>query len=179
MKKTLYLENSAGSSRRGDWAKDLDVEGVERVVVGLGPGSFAGIRSALAFAHGLSLGGGCEVLGLVSAAALVRDHEGPLAVVGDARQGKFWIALFDGAKLVREVFQVEKDMLGKSVPRLAKVYSPDDKRIGDILKETFGDMYAGERLPTGEGLRRYVERSGEGVLVKDPRPIYLNPAVRN
>jgi hypothetical protein len=62
---------------------------------------------------------------------------------------------------------------------LAKVYSPDDKRIGDILKETFGDMYAGERLPTGEGLRRYVERSGEGVLVKDPRPIYLNPAVRN
>ena len=48
MKKTLYLENSAGSSRRGDWAKDLDVEGVERVVVGLGPGSFAGVGSVSA-----------------------------------------------------------------------------------------------------------------------------------
>ena len=48
MKKTLYLERSTGECRNGDWVEALDLEGVERIVVGTGPGSFAGIRSAIA-----------------------------------------------------------------------------------------------------------------------------------
>ena len=96
--KTLYIERSVGDGRRGDWVEELDVDGVDRIVVGTGPGSFAGVRAALAFAQGYALGRPqCEVFGLPSACALA--GEGRLAVVGDARRGQFWVALFDGFKV--------------------------------------------------------------------------------
>ena len=175
--KTLYIERSTGECRNGDWVEELDLDGIERIVVGTGPGSFAGIRSALAFAQGFALGRPCEVLGLPSACALVED-EGPLAVVGDARRGKYWIALFDGFHLVCDVFQVEKDELGKRVPLSAKVVTPDAARIDALLKEVFAERYLGGRQPTAEGLRRFAEAC-PSVLKPEPLPIYLNPAVRD
>ena len=84
---TLYIDRSVSDGSRGNWVESLALEGVDRIVVGTGPGSFAGIRSALAFAQGYALGRRCEVLGLPSACALAGD--GLLAVVGDARRGCF------------------------------------------------------------------------------------------
>ena len=185
--KTLYIERSTGECRSGDWTEKLDVEGVGRIVVGTGPGSFAGIRSALAFAQGYALGSKCEVLGLPSPCAIAADYfaaaqsdnfPGPLAVVGDARRGKFWIALFDGYRLVCDVFQVDRELLPLRVPIGVKVVSPDAARIDAVLKETFGDNYLGLRLPTAEGLQRFAEANPE-ILKSEPLPIYLNPAVRD
>ena len=173
--KTLYLERSTGECRDGKWVETLDLEGVERIVVGTGPGSFAGIRSALAFAQGYALGRKCEVLGLPSACALA--GEGCLAVVGDARQGKAWIALFDGYRLEKDVFQVNQEELIESVPVTCKVVTPDAKRLDGFLRETFGERYLGGRAPTSEGLRRFAE-ANPSVLKTEPLPIYLNPAVR-
>jgi len=192
MKKTLYIERSTGECRNGDWVEKLALDGIERIVVGTGPGSFAGIRSAIAFAQGYQLGRPeVEVLGLPSpgAIAAMLDPKAVknLAVVGDARQGKIWLALFRNLQPVREVFQVEAtaaapealiaavtETLGDS----AEVVSPDDRRIGGFLKQTFGDRYLGETLPTTEGLRAYAEKRPEQ-LKPEPLPIYLNPAVRN
>lgn len=185
--KTLYLERSTGECRKGDWVEELDLDGVERIVVGTGPGSFAGIRSALAFAQGYALGRpGMEVLGLPSACAIAGVHfqanpgPGRLDVIGDARQGKLWIAEFDGFRLLKEVYQIDSASLRLRTPASASVsvVSPDDRRIGALLKEAFGGRYLGERLPTAEGLRVYAE-ADPSVLVKEPLPIYLNPAVRS
>ena len=173
--KTLYLERSTGSCRDGKWVNELDLDGVGRIVVGTGPGSFAGIRSALAFAQGYALGKACEVLGLPSACALAGD--GKVAVIGDARQGKAWIALFDGFRMEREVFQVDQSELGMSGPADCKVTTPDAARIETLLRETFGDRYLGGRVPTAEGLRRFAE-ANPSALKPEPLPIYLNPAVR-
>lgn len=173
--KTIYIERSTGECRDGGWVNGLDLEGVERIVVGTGPGSFAGIRSALAFAQGYALGTRCEVLGLPSACALADG--GRLAVVGDARQGKFWIALFDGMKLERDVFQVNLAELKGTVPLDRRVVTPDAKRIDGLLKEVFGERYLGGRTPTSEGLRRFAEAC-PSILKPEPLPIYLNPAVR-
>ena len=173
--KTLYIERSTGECRDGNWVEKFDLEGVGRIVVGTGPGSFAGIRSALAFAQGYALATRCEVLGLPSACALAGD--GKVAVVGDARQGKAWIAIFDGYRLERDVFQVDQDELSATVPSDCKVVTPDAKRIDGLLKETFGERYLGGRIPTGEGLRRFAE-ANPSVLKPEPLPIYLNPAVR-
>lgn len=174
--KTLYLERSTGECRNGDWIENLDLEGVDRIVVGTGPGSFAGVRAALAFAQGYALGRSCEVLGLPSACALVED-DGPLAVVGDARRGRYWIALFDGFRLVCDVFQVEREQLSLRVPPGVKVVTPDAARIDSLLKEVFGDRYLGGRLPTPEGLQRFAGKC-PAILKAEPLPIYLNPAVR-
>ena len=185
--KALYLERSTGECRDGKWVETLDLEGVERIVVGTGPGSFAGIRSALAFAQGYALGKKCEVLGLPSACAIaaqtIEQSNNPnnqtihLAVVGDARQGKTWIALFDGYWLEKDVFQVNQEELGESVPATYKVVTPDAKRLDGFLREMFGERYLGGRGPTSEGLRRFAE-ANPSVLKSEPLPIYLNPAVR-
>ena len=173
--KTLYIERSTGECRDGNWVEALDLDGVERIVVGTGPGSFAGIRSGLAFAQGYALGTKCEVLGLPSACALAGD--GKVAVVGDARQGKIWIALFDGFRLEREVFQVDQAELKGSVPTNYTVTTPDARRIDALLRETFGNRYRGGQTPTGDGLRRFAEACPQ-ILKSEPLPIYLNPAVR-
>lgn len=182
--KTLYLDRSTSTGRSGAWVEELDLTGVERIVVGMGPGSFAGIRSALAFAQGYALGSSCEVgatdcevLGLPSPCGVALE-EGAFAVVGDARREKYWVALFAEKKLISRVFQVSKDDLYLRVPLSAKVVSPDQARIGEFLSETFGDRYLGERLPTDEGLKSYAEAHPES-LIREPLPIYLNPAVRD
>lgn len=174
--KTVYIERSTGLSRDGDWIEGLDLADVGRIVVGIGPGSFAGIRSALAFAQGYALATGCEVLGLPSACSLAVADE-KIAVVGDARQGKAWIALFDGFKLEKDVFQVNQADLKGAVPTDYRVKTPDAQRIEALLKETFGERYLGGEVPTEDGLRRFAEAC-PSVLKPEPLPIYLNPAVR-
>ena len=173
--KTLYIERSTGECRDGKWVEELDLEGVGRIVVGTGPGSFAGIRSALAFAQGYALGTNCEVAGLPSACALA--GEGPVAVVGDARQGKAWVALFDGYRLEKDVFQVNQGELKGAIPADYGVVTPDAKRLDAFLREAFGDRYLGGKAPTSEGLRRFAE-ANPAILKSEPLPIYLNPAVR-
>ena len=173
---TLYIERSVRDDSRGDWVESLDLDGVDRIVVGTGPGSFAGIRSALAFAQGYALRRpSCEVLGLPSACALA--GEGPLAVVGDARRGRFWIALFDGFRMEREVFQVALDGLSSAVPAGHMVTTPDADRIDYLLRGLFGSRYVGGRVPTSDGLRRFAE-ANPAVLRPEPLPLYLSPAVR-
>lgn len=203
--KTLYLERSTGSVRDGNWIASLELDGVERIVVGTGPGSFAGIRAALAFAQGFALGRPCEVLGLPSPCAIAAQlgGRGPLAVIGDARRGKLWISLFDGFSLVRDIFQIDSgvsvgpvptisgsvptnegsvprdlsEVLVGSVPTDCRVVTPDEARIGAMLKAAFGARYLGGQTPTAEGLRTFAE-ANPSLLTPEPRPIYLNPAVR-
>ena len=186
---TLYIERSTGECRSGEWVEKLDLSlKPDRIVVGTGPGSFAGIRSALAFAQGYAIGSGCEVLGLPSACALAKEGE-RRAVIGDARRGKLWIALFDGFNLVRDIFQVEAAEITGTVPSEAgekagtvpsgwKVVTPDEARIGAMLAKAFGDRYIGGQSPTAEGLKAFAE-ANPSILRSEPLPIYLNPAVRD
>jgi tRNA threonylcarbamoyladenosine biosynthesis protein TsaB len=59
------------------------------IAVGLGPGSYAGARIAIAAALGLSCATGAELVGLPSVAALETDADDYLAV-GDARRETFY-----------------------------------------------------------------------------------------
>lgn len=149
---------------------------IAEALVGIGPGSFAGIRSALGFAKGLRAGCGCRVRGIVSAAAFaLRDR--PVAVVGDARRGKFWIALFDGLQLATDVFQVERETLALRVPMGVEIVSPDWRRIGPVLAEEFGER-AREAPPLDAAALYRAARDNPALAIDDPLPLYLNPAVR-
>ena len=176
--KTLYIERSTGECRSGEWVEKLDLEErPDRIIVGTGPGSFAGIRSALAFAQGYAIGSGCEVLGLPSACALAQEGR-CVAVVGDARRDKLWIALFDGFSLVRDIFQINRPEIAGTVPAEWVVTTPDEARIGAMLKDVFGERYIGGQSPTAEGLKAFAE-ANPSILKTEPLPIYLNPAVRD
>ena len=63
----------------------------ELIVVGLGPGSYAGTRIAIATAIGLEAATGARLLGLPSICAIDSDAE-TYAVIGDARRQTFFFA---------------------------------------------------------------------------------------
>ena len=181
-------------ARRVDWpvkvhdllaANGLAFCDLDRIVVGTGPGSFAGIRGALAFAQGLAIGIRAKraraaddpiVYGLPSAFALAPD-DGVTAVVGDARRGLFWVAVYEGATTVVELHLVTKEELPSAVPPEAAVVTPDGARIGVVLGELFGTRFRGNRAPSAERLAQLALAHPE-LLVPEPLPIYLSPAVR-
>lgn len=156
-------------------------EPLRRILVGTGPGSFAGVRAALAFAQGYAaMRPEIEVAGLFSpcaSAAAAGCGGTPLAVVGDARRGACWLAKFEGRRLVAPLSVMPADALAGAVPDGARVCSPDDSRIGARLRDTFGERYLGEVLPTAGALLAAAEDNG-GWMTREPLPAYLNPAVR-
>jgi tRNA threonylcarbamoyladenosine biosynthesis protein TsaB len=70
----------------------------ERIVVGLGPGSYAGVRIALATAVGLRSAASVTLLGLPSICAL-EVNSSDYCVIGDARRDSFFFAKVSGNQL--------------------------------------------------------------------------------
>jgi tRNA threonylcarbamoyladenosine biosynthesis protein TsaB len=72
-------------------------DGIERIGVTVGPGSFTGLRVGLAFAQGLGAALGVPVVGISTLAALARtadDGIGATAAVIDARRGQVYLQTF-------------------------------------------------------------------------------------
>jgi tRNA threonylcarbamoyl adenosine modification protein YeaZ len=65
------------------------------ILVGVGPGSFTGIRVGIAAAHGLAIGWSVEVLGLSSLALLAASAAGPSAVAVKGGHGELFVQQFD------------------------------------------------------------------------------------
>jgi len=73
---------------------------IECIAVGLGPGSYTGIRAGIAMAQGWQLAQEVRLLGISSAEALAAQaHEdglrGAVTVVIDAQRGEFYLATWD------------------------------------------------------------------------------------
>jgi len=79
---------------------------IDRIAVGVGPGSFVGLRVGIALAEGLSLGLGRPVVGVPSLSAmlwaLAGEHGGPRAALLDARRTEVFCAAeaADGSPLI-------------------------------------------------------------------------------
>jgi tRNA threonylcarbamoyl adenosine modification protein YeaZ len=75
----------------------MDGRKAERILVGVGPGSFTGIRVAVAAAHGLAIGWNAELSGMSSlalaAAGAARDGEIAVSVIGG--HGELFVQQFD------------------------------------------------------------------------------------
>jgi tRNA threonylcarbamoyl adenosine modification protein YeaZ len=73
----------------------------DRILVGVGPGSFTGIRVAIAAAHGLAIGWDAELRGMSSLALLAAgaDAEGDIAAAVAGGHRELFVQQFDGATL--------------------------------------------------------------------------------
>jgi len=73
----------------------------DRILVGVGPGSFTGIRVAIAAAHGLAIGWGVEVEGISSLALLAAGASGgsDVAAAVAGGHGELFVQQFDGTTI--------------------------------------------------------------------------------
>jgi tRNA threonylcarbamoyl adenosine modification protein YeaZ len=78
-------------------AEMLDGRTADRILVGVGPGSFTGIRVGIAAAHGLAIGWGAELSGMSSLALLAAGAacEGEVAVAVIGGHGELFVQQFD------------------------------------------------------------------------------------
>jgi tRNA threonylcarbamoyladenosine biosynthesis protein TsaB len=78
-------------------AELLNGRKADRILVGVGPGSFTGIRVGIAAAHGLAIGWNAQIAGLSSLALLVTGGEwsGPVAAAVQGGHGELFVQQFD------------------------------------------------------------------------------------
>lgn len=166
----------------------LEPAAIQLYVVGVGPGSYSGLRVALAAAMAMALPGQTPVHGVASAEGLAwqaAEAEGVerVRIVGDARRDQWWTRAFrcrgtmvspDGDwELVHpHVFQVGE---------VEAVATPDWARIGALLQASVPPavkLIAREFLPDAATLGRLaLARVAQGVASAPLAPIYLHPAV--
>lgn len=78
----------------------LSRDEIEVIAVGLGPGSYTGIRAAIAVAQGWQLARGVKLLGIssveaIAAQAQLKNILGNVNVVIDAQRGEFYLATWE------------------------------------------------------------------------------------
>jgi tRNA threonylcarbamoyladenosine biosynthesis protein TsaB len=87
----------------------LEREQIGVLAIGLGPGSYTGIRTAIAMAQGWQLAREVKLLGISSAECIAAQAQtegitGRVAVVIDAQRGEFYLSLYElGSAGRREV----------------------------------------------------------------------------
>lgn len=78
-----------------------DAKEITQLVVGLGPGSFTGLRIGLAFSLGISTGLGIPICGFSSFQALSVKQEGRVQVVSDARKEEYYAGEYSAGDVVQ------------------------------------------------------------------------------
>jgi tRNA threonylcarbamoyl adenosine modification protein YeaZ len=133
---------------------------IDQIAVGLGPGSYAGVRIAIAAALGFEIGLGARLVGLPSVAALETTERAYLAV-GDARRGTFYFTrvedgvCVEGPRLMneaelREALRGTAAVLGSApLPGFPQVQLawPSAARLARLAADGRGVIATGEFEP--------------------------------
>lgn len=165
-------------------------EQVDRIAVGLGPGTFTGIRIGVATGAGLALSTGLPAVGVSTLAALAvtiaraSGGSGPVMPVLDARRGEVFAGLYNGAgrELEPPFTASPQDLADRIAEITARLPAPP--MIGGPGSVRFRDELdrAGISIPPpGEGLHRLSGRAVCELGAGAPRsesgkplePIYL------
>ena len=139
----------------------------DRILVGVGPGSFTGIRVAIAAAHGLAIGWKAELNGMSSLALLAAgvSSEGDVAAAITGGHGELFVQQFNGSTLdpTSELFNLPPAEAGRatSAPLVVGSGSPS-------VVEARGWGEARELWPSARNALHLPEAQRS----LPPRPIY-------
>jgi tRNA threonylcarbamoyl adenosine modification protein YeaZ len=151
----------------------LDRAQIECLVIGLGPGSYNGIRLAIALAQGWQLARPVKLLGISAAECLAAEAQaegvfGRVHVVIDAQRGEFYLASYD---LSAEACRTIEPLRLATLPEVRDCYQAG----GYIVGPEVINWFPGSRVlfPRATTLGRLAAGSTGFVPGEKLEPIYL------
>ena len=153
---------------------DLSIVSLDLIAVTIGPGSFTGIRGALALAQGLALGSGRPVVGVTVGEALAEEveyaPERVLWVASDSRRGRVFLERHGTA----EAYE-----LGALPTPEGPVAIAGEQAIAVTAALAAGDVnvqLAGSHGPSAVGIERVARKRLLGELPpRSVQPLYVDP----
>ncbi len=143
-------------------AELLDGRTAERIIVGVGPGSFTGIRVGLAAAHGLAIGWGSDLSGMSSLGLIAAGHQLAVAVIGG--HGELFVQEFGGSG---EPVSELRNLLPASAAALTKAPLVVGSGAGQLV-DARGWGEALEGWPSAADALKLPEE----LLSLPPKPVY-------
>ena len=106
----------------------------DQILVGVGPGSFSGIRAAIASAQGIAASWSCPVLPIRSTHAIAQQFPEVthLGIFSDARRGDVFATFYDHGKLCRPTTVHPMSHLPELLSRCTLAVTPDG--LADVPK---------------------------------------------
>jgi tRNA threonylcarbamoyladenosine biosynthesis protein TsaB len=150
---------------------------LEAVAVGVGPGTFTGLRIGLATARALASANGLPLKPVSSLAALAEGiREAPTALalpVIDAKRGEVFAALFDGGTVVWEPFVAPPEELARRVrdARVAPLAAGDGSVRFRVVLEAAGIRVSPDGSRTHVVRALHVCRLAAGVPGQRPETV--------
>jgi tRNA threonylcarbamoyl adenosine modification protein YeaZ len=144
----------------------LEGRRADRILVGVGPGSFTGIRVGIAAAQGLAIAWNCELSGMSSLALLAAGAgaEGEIAVAVDGGHGELFVQQFDRSLTpTTELFNLPPDEAAEQMNA--------DLAVGpgaETLVEARGSGRAANALPSASNAMLLPE----DLRSLSPKPVY-------
>jgi tRNA threonylcarbamoyladenosine biosynthesis protein TsaB len=161
---------------------DLPFAELDLIAATTGPGSFTGVRIAVAAARGLALVTKAKLFGTdsltVMAKATAEQAGEPFAVAVDARRGMIYFGLFDEtARKLEGPLLLDPDEAAQRLPRKlrfaagsgAALFADATARAGRPIEAILPELQ-----PTAAALAEIAWQSGE--TMPTLRPLYLGPA---
>jgi tRNA threonylcarbamoyladenosine biosynthesis protein TsaB len=137
----------------------------DQIVVGLGPGSYSGVRIAIAATIGFELATNAKVLGIPSILALETPAQKYLSI-GDARRASFYFAVIDNGECTTGPTLLDETELKAAIAAHADLPLYATAPIEGITNLEIC-------FPSAERLARLAEQ-GRGISARDNlEPIYL------
>jgi tRNA threonylcarbamoyladenosine biosynthesis protein TsaB len=126
----------------------LRIRELTAIAVGIGPGSFTGLRIALSYAKGVALATGCAVVGVPSLDALALcalelpelAPQATLCPILDARKKEVYAALYrqveNGLERLSGEFLAKPRDLARQIEGAAVFFGDGASSYGDLLRES-------------------------------------------
>lgn len=173
------------------YAGGIRPDAISLYAVGLGPGGFTGLRTAVATVQAMALPSRTPVIGICSAdaaaVAIRRIHgsEPPVLIIGDARRDRLWSVPYprsDQESKMPEplVIPVAEAASLLDTPGLV-IATADWSRIGPVLeqlKTPSATLVRENRFPEASDIGRLaIQRFQSGAMPIPVAPIYVHPPV--